>query len=47
MSSKFIQRGGLWVVGQSVLLFAVVILGVVFHGDGKNLLVMACGAVFL
>jgi protein-S-isoprenylcysteine O-methyltransferase Ste14 len=46
MSSKFIQRGGLWVVGQSVLLFVVVIFGVVFHGDGKNLLVMACGAVF-
>jgi len=46
MSSKFIQRGGLWVVGQSVLLFAVVIFGVVFHGDGKNLLVMSCGAVF-
>ena len=46
MSSKFIQRGGLWVAGQSVLLFAVVILGVVFHGDGKNLLVMASGAGF-
>jgi protein-S-isoprenylcysteine O-methyltransferase Ste14 len=46
MSSKFIQRGGLWVAGQSGLLFAVVIFGVVFHGDGKNLLVMACGAVF-
>jgi protein-S-isoprenylcysteine O-methyltransferase Ste14 len=46
MSSKFIQRGGLWVACQSGLLFAVVILGVVFHGDGKNLLIMACGAGF-
>jgi protein-S-isoprenylcysteine O-methyltransferase Ste14 len=46
MSSKFIQRGGLWVAGQSGLLFAVVILGVVFHGDEKNLLIMAGGAVF-
>jgi protein-S-isoprenylcysteine O-methyltransferase Ste14 len=46
MSSKFIQRGGLWVVGQSVLLFAVVISGVVFHGDGKNLPIMAGGVVF-
>lgn len=46
MSSKFIQRGGLWVAGQSVLLFAVVIFGVVFHGDGKSLLIMACGAGF-
>lgn len=46
MNSKFIQRGGLWVAGQSVLLFAIVIFGVVFHGDGKNLLVMASGAGF-
>ena len=46
MSSKFIQRGGLWVAGQSVLLFAVVIFGVVFHSNGKNLLVMAGGVVF-
>jgi hypothetical protein len=46
VSSKFIQRGGLWVLGQSVLLFAVVISGVVFHGDGKNLLVKAGGVVF-
>jgi protein-S-isoprenylcysteine O-methyltransferase Ste14 len=47
MSSHFIQRGGWWIVGQSVLLFAVVVFGVVFPGDGTNLLVMACGAVFL
>jgi protein-S-isoprenylcysteine O-methyltransferase Ste14 len=46
MSSKFIQRGGLWVVGQSGLLVTVAIFGVVFHGDGKNLLVMAGGAGF-
>lgn len=46
MSSKFIQRGGLWVAGQSGLLFAVIILGVVFHGGGKNLPIMACGAGF-
>jgi protein-S-isoprenylcysteine O-methyltransferase Ste14 len=46
MSSKFIQRGGLWVAGQSGLLFAVVILGVAFHGEGRNLPVMACGAFF-
>ena len=46
MSSKFIQRGGLWVAGQSGLLFAVVIFGVVFRGNGRNLLVMAGGAVF-
>jgi protein-S-isoprenylcysteine O-methyltransferase Ste14 len=46
MSSKFIQRGGLWVAGQSGLLFAVVIFGMVFHGDGKNLLIMAGGAGF-
>lgn len=46
MSSKFIQRGGLWVAGQSGLLFAVVVFGVVFHGDGKNLLILSCGAGF-
>jgi len=47
MINNFVQRGGLWVAGQSVLLFAVVVLGVVFHGDGKNLPVMAGGTVFL
>jgi protein-S-isoprenylcysteine O-methyltransferase Ste14 len=46
MSSNFIQRGGLWVAGQSGLLFAVVILGVVFRGDGQHLLIMAGGAGF-
>ena len=46
MSSNFIQRGGLWVVGQSGLLFAVVIIGMVFHRDGKNPLILAGGAVF-
>jgi protein-S-isoprenylcysteine O-methyltransferase Ste14 len=46
MSSKFIQRGGLWVAGQSGLLCAVAILAVVFHGDGMNLSIMAGGAVF-
>jgi len=37
MSSNFIQRGGLWVLGQAALLISIVILGVVFQGDGKNL----------
>ena len=46
MNNIFIQRGGLWVTGQSGLLFAVVIFGVVFHGNGKNLPIMAGGAVF-
>jgi protein-S-isoprenylcysteine O-methyltransferase Ste14 len=47
MINNFVQRGGLWVAGQSLLLFAVVVLGVVYHGDGKNLPVMAGGAVCL
>jgi protein-S-isoprenylcysteine O-methyltransferase Ste14 len=46
MSSKFIQRGGLWVAGQGGLLLAVVILGAVFRGGGKNLPVLVGGGLF-
>ena len=31
MSNSFLERGGLWVLGQSVLMIAVAALGLVFH----------------
>lgn len=33
MRDSFLRRGGLWVVGQSVLMLAVVLLGPCFQGD--------------
>jgi len=41
--TSFLERGGLWVVGQSVLMLAVVGLGVRFHGDGTELAVIIPG----
>ena len=41
----FLARGGAWVVVQSVLLTAVIVLGVMFRGDWSRLPVIAAGAV--
>ena len=52
MGSHFVQRGGLWVVGQSVLLCAAIAGGVLYRGQwhnlwltlgGAGLLLIACG----
>jgi len=40
----FIARGGLWVVAQSILMLAVIILGVMFPGDWTRLPVTIAGA---
>lgn len=40
----FLARGGAWVVVQSVLMIAVILLGVIFHGDWTRLPVIAAGA---
>jgi len=39
------KRGGGWVIAQSILLLAVVALGVVFQGDWTRLPVIVGGAV--
>ena len=44
-ADSFLARGGMWVVVQSVLLTAVIVLGVTFHGDWTQRAVMATGAV--
>lgn len=42
---SFLARGGAWVVVQSVLMTAVIGLGVIFHGDWSRLPIIAAGAV--
>ena len=43
MSVSFIQRGGLWVVVQFVLMIAVIVLGVVLRGSGWGGALIASG----
>jgi protein-S-isoprenylcysteine O-methyltransferase Ste14 len=45
MTGSFFERGGLWVLAQSGLMLAVVLLGVTCHGDWANLLLVASGVV--
>jgi protein-S-isoprenylcysteine O-methyltransferase Ste14 len=47
MNDRFIQRGGLWVLGQSTLILAVLGLSVWFHSERTNRWVLSCGAIFL
>lgn len=48
MQRTFWHSGGAWVLAQSVLMTAVILLGVVFHGDWTNTAVIVPGvAVFL
>ena len=47
MSNGFVQRGGWWVVGQFLLLLAVVVLGLTCHATSKPLLIFVIGLVFL
>ena len=44
---SFFQRGGRWVLGQSALLLAVIILAPLFRSDDRNLALMIPGAVLL
>ena len=44
-SSSFAARGGGWVVAQSILMLAVILLGVVFHGDWTRIPLIAVGAL--
>jgi protein-S-isoprenylcysteine O-methyltransferase Ste14 len=45
MSDSFIQRGGMWVFVQFVLMITVVVLGVVWRGNGWGLPLLALGVV--
>jgi protein-S-isoprenylcysteine O-methyltransferase Ste14 len=44
-TNGFLERGGAWVLIQFVLMAAVVLLAVVFHGDWTRGLVIAVGLV--
>jgi protein-S-isoprenylcysteine O-methyltransferase Ste14 len=41
--SAFLSRGGAWVISQSILMTAVVGLGVIFRGDWTRLTVIFAG----
>ena len=43
--NSFLARGGSWVVVQFALMAAVIMLGVIFHGDWTRLPVIAAGTV--
>lgn len=44
-TNPFLARGGAWVIVQFVLMTAVIVLGVVFHGDWTRVPVIAMGAL--
>ncbi|HVV71617.1 MAG TPA: isoprenylcysteine carboxylmethyltransferase family protein [Verrucomicrobiae bacterium] len=47
MSYGFIQRGGIWVFGQFILLFAIVAVGIACRGGGKHPGMFFCGLALL
>lgn len=47
MSGNFLQRGGLWVVGQVIILAAVAVLGVTCRDELTDLPLGLCGSFFL
>lgn len=47
MRGTFLQRGGLWVVGQSVLLGAVIAGGIFCRGQWHSLWINVCGVALL
>lgn len=47
MSSEFLQRGGLWVLGQGVLLCAVIAGGILCRNQWQSLALPLCGAFLL
>ena len=47
VSKEFFRRGGLWVLGQSVLLLAVAALGVVGRGESRDMLFLLGGGLLL
>ena len=47
MADNFVQRGGLWVMGQGALLCAVIAGGILCRGQWHSLAVTLCGAGLL
>ena len=47
MNSSFLERGGLWVVSQSVLMAGVVVLAIGYPGELSSRSVMAIGFALL
>jgi protein-S-isoprenylcysteine O-methyltransferase Ste14 len=47
MADDFLQRGGLWVLGQSLLLCAVMAGGILCRGQWHSLPIMLCGVGLL
>jgi protein-S-isoprenylcysteine O-methyltransferase Ste14 len=47
MSSSFLQRGGLWVVGQNLLFCVVLVGGILYRHQWKNAPLILCGVLFL
>ena len=47
MSGNFLQRGGLWVLGQGVLLVAVIAGGILGRNQWQSLALTFCGAGLL
>ena len=47
MSGDFLQRGGLWVLGQTVLLGAVIAGGILYRDEWRSLALTLCGALLL
>jgi protein-S-isoprenylcysteine O-methyltransferase Ste14 len=47
MSNRFVERGGWWVVGQFILMFAVAALGLGCHDGSKHLVSSSCGLALL
>jgi protein-S-isoprenylcysteine O-methyltransferase Ste14 len=47
MRNGFVQRGGWWVVGQFMLMFAVAILGAACRDEPSHHLLVLCGRLLL
>jgi protein-S-isoprenylcysteine O-methyltransferase Ste14 len=45
--NRFFQRGGIWVLTQSVLLATVILLAVLFRGGGFHPVVVTLGVILL
>lgn len=45
--TRFFQRGGAWVLGQSVLLGAVILLAVFFRGAAVHPVIVIAGAILM
>jgi protein-S-isoprenylcysteine O-methyltransferase Ste14 len=47
MKRRFLERGGMWVGGQAVLMIGVIGLSLIHHADRRNLMVFVLGMVCL